>query len=356
SMQNPSVTIERKRVDCSALPKGWQREEVRKSGSSSNSNASATNTTTASNNNNNNNKVDVFYYSPTGKRVESKPQLARQLGGESFDIASFDFQSGKMQQQQQQQPHHQRALPSPSISLYRCSAMPLPLTGGGVSGGHGSAANALKRKLARSQLGSQASAGSGSGSAPISAAAAAGVASSSSPTAGSRQQQQIELSRALRTDVSLVPPIRQTASIFKQPVTAIRNHTQDPGKVKPDAKHGTQEKPKQLFWEKRLERLRACHDNGEELDDISLPKTIRTVGPNVNEQTVLQSVATALHMLNAGVHGQSSTKADLTKNAMAFMNPEQPLMHAVIISEDDIRKQEDRVGVARRKLQDALKT
>ncbi|KAH8336395.1 hypothetical protein KR059_006454, partial [Drosophila kikkawai] len=352
SMQNPSVTIERKRVDCSALPKGWQREEVRKSGSGSNSNASATNTTTASNNNN---KVDVFYYSPTGKRVESKPQLARQLGGESFDLASFDFQSGKTQQQQQQ--HHQRALPSPSISLYRCSAMPLPLTSSGGSGGHGSAANTLKRKMARSQLGSQAgSGGSVSGSAPIAAAAAAAAAASSSPTAANRQQQQIELSRALRTDVSLVPPIRQTASIFKQPVTAIRNHSQDPGKVKPDAKHGTQEKPKQLFWEKRLERLRACHDNGEELDDISLPKTIRTVGPNVNEQTVLQSVATALHMLNAGVHGQSSTKADLTKNAMAFMNPEQPLMHAVIISEDDIRKQEDRVGVARRKLQDALKT
>ncbi|KRF78885.1 methyl-CpG-binding domain protein 2 isoform X3 [Drosophila virilis] len=161
-------------------------------------------------------------------------------------------------------------------------------------------------------------------------------------------------SRALRTDVSLVPPIRQTASIFKQPVTVVRNH--EPSKVKHDAKHGGQEKPKQLFWEKRLERLRACHDNGEELDDITLPKTIRTVGPNVNEQTVLQSVATALHMLNAGVHGQSSTKAELTKNAMAFMNPEQPLMHAVIISEDDIRKQEDRVGVARRKLQDALKT
>lgn len=166
----------------------------------------------------------------------------------------------------------------------------------------------------------------------------------------------ITFSRALRTDVSLVPPIRQTASIFKQPVTSIRNHEPEPGKVKNDAKHGTQEKPKQLFWEKRLERLRACHDNGEELDDISLPKTIRTVGPNVNEQTVLQSVATALHILNAGVHGQSSTKAELTKNAMAFMNPEQPLMHAVIISEDDIRKQEDRVSVARRKLQDALKT
>ncbi|XP_068155417.1 methyl-CpG-binding domain protein 3 isoform X1 [Drosophila tropicalis] len=333
---NPSVTIERKRVDCTALPKGWQREEVRKS---ANSNSAP---------NNNNNKVDVFYYSPTGKRIESKPQLARQLGSEMFDIGNFDFQSGKMVQQQQ------RYLPSPSISLYRCSAIP-PLPSGRGS------ANALKRKYSRGQpqilqgvdkdvVFEKDLIGQAQGCTVITAS------NSSSNLRHQQQQQHLELSRALRTDVSLVPPIRQTASIFKQPVTAIRNHNQESNKVKHDAKHGAQEKPKQLFWEKRLERLRACHDNGEELDDITLPKTIRTVGPNVNEQTVLQSVATALHMLNAGVHGQSSTKAELTKNAMAFMNPEQPLMHAVIISEDDIRKQEDRVSVARRKLQDALKT
>lgn len=56
--------------------------------------------------------------------------------------------------------------------------------------------------------------------------------------------------RGVRSDVSLVPPIRQTASIFKQPVTVYK--TQE-SKVKTDLKHGSQEKPKQLFWEKRLE-------------------------------------------------------------------------------------------------------
>lgn len=55
----------------------------------------------------------------------------------------------------------------------------------------------------------------------------------------------------MRNDASLVPPIRQTASIFKQPVTVYRTQTE--GKVKQDIKHGTQDKPKQLFWEKRLE-------------------------------------------------------------------------------------------------------
>jgi len=66
---NPSVTIERKRVDCSVLPKGWQRDEVRKSGSSANNNeqqqqqqCQRTRTPTRASSNNNNNKVDVFYY------------------------------------------------------------------------------------------------------------------------------------------------------------------------------------------------------------------------------------------------------------------------------------------------------
>jgi len=49
-------------------------------------------------------------------------------------------------------------------------------------------------------------------------------------------------SRGVRNDASLVPPIRQTASIFKQPVTIYK--MQD-GKVK-DVKHGTPEKPKQV--------------------------------------------------------------------------------------------------------------
>lgn len=49
-------------------------------------------------------------------------------------------------------------------------------------------------------------------------------------------------SRGVRNDASLVPPIRQTASIFKQPVTIYK--TQE-CKVK-DAKHNNSEKVKQV--------------------------------------------------------------------------------------------------------------
>lgn len=159
-------------------------------------------------------------------------------------------------------------------------------------------------------------------------------------------------SRGMRNDASLVPPIRQTASIFKQPVTVIR--TQNEGKVKSDFKHGNQDKPKQLFWEKRLEGLRACDIDGHEFDSMELPKSLKTIGPHIADETIVQSVATALHVSNQPVTGQSVTKSSVEKNLGVFINPEQPLVQAVNISEDDIKKQEERVLLARKKLQEAL--
>lgn len=48
----------------------------------------------------------------------------------------------------------------------------------------------------------------------------------------------------MRSDASLIAPIRQTASIFKQPVTVIKSQE---SKVKSELKHGSQDKkPKQL--------------------------------------------------------------------------------------------------------------
>ncbi|XP_018395066.1 PREDICTED: methyl-CpG-binding domain protein 3 isoform X2 [Cyphomyrmex costatus] len=157
--------------------------------------------------------------------------------------------------------------------------------------------------------------------------------------------------RGVRNDSSLVPPIRQTASIFKQPVTIYK--TQE-GKVK-DVKHGTQEKPKQLFWEKRLEGLRACDPDGYEFDAMDLPKNLKPVGPYITEETLLQSVATALHVSTQPVTGQTGSKSALEKNPGVFLNPDQPLVQAVSIVEDDIKKQEERVHAARIKLQEALR-
>ncbi|XP_054286546.1 methyl-CpG-binding domain protein 3 isoform X2 [Macrosteles quadrilineatus] len=159
-------------------------------------------------------------------------------------------------------------------------------------------------------------------------------------------------SRGVRTDASLVPPIRQTASIFKQPVTVYK--TQE-GKVKNDFKHGPQEKPKQLFWEKRLEGLRACDVDGHELCAMELPRSLRAVGPHVTEETLLQSVATALHVSSQPVTGQTGSRTNLEKNPGVFINPDQPLVQALAVGDEDIKRQEDRVNSARVKLQEAIK-
>ncbi|EDS29406.1 methyl-cpg binding protein [Culex quinquefasciatus] len=162
-------------------------------------------------------------------------------------------------------------------------------------------------------------------------------------------------SRGMRADTSLIPPIRQTASIFKQPVTVVRSQDGE-GKVKRDLQHGTQVKPKQLFWEKRLENLRANNVYNEEIGSLELPKRLKSVGPGVNEATVLQSLATALHHNTHPVTGQTASKTSLNTNAGVFLNPDQPLMHVATVTEDDIKRQEERVQYARLRLQEALRT
>ncbi|KAL8595737.1 hypothetical protein ACOMHN_012157 [Nucella lapillus] len=157
-----------------ALPPGWKREEVvRQSGLSAG-------------------KTDVYYYSPDGKKIRSKPQLARLLG-DTFDLSAFDFRTGRV--------------------IY-------------------SAVRKSKR-----QKGSP-----------------------------------FDFARGVRVDSSLVLPIRQTASIFKQPVTVIRNHPES--KTKGDLKHGVQEQPRQVFWEKRLQGLRACDSTEEAIQSMDLPRNM----------------------------------------------------------------------------------
>lgn len=238
-----------------ALPPGWKREEVvRQSGLSAG-------------------KTDVYYYSPDGKKIRSKPQLARMLG-DSFDLSAFDFRTGRI--------------------IY-------------------SACRKSKR-----QKGSP-----------------------------------FDFARGMRLDASLILPIRQTASIFKQPVTVIRNRPES--KTKTDLKHGVQEQPKQLFWEKRLQGQRACDCNEEEIKCMELPRNMNGVGPELATESVLQSISAALHLNTAPVTGQSSSRVAILKNPGVNIDASQPHIQQMLVSEEDIHRQEQRVLEARRRLQDALR-
>ena len=66
------------RSECDALPKGWIREEVPRI-----------------HNNMLGGKSDIYYISPMGKRIRSKPELMR-LMGDVYDLRAFDYVTGKI--------------------------------------------------------------------------------------------------------------------------------------------------------------------------------------------------------------------------------------------------------------------
>ncbi|XP_051552382.1 methyl-CpG-binding domain protein 2-like isoform X1 [Myxocyprinus asiaticus] len=245
------MIMERKRTDCPALPPGWKKEEViRKSGLSAG-------------------KSDVYYYSPTGKKFRSKPQLSRYLGN-SVDLGCFDFRTGKMMPGKMQK--NKQRLRSDNLNM-------------------------TKGKL----------------------------------------------------DLNTALPIRQTASIFKQPVTKVVNHPNN--KVKTDLQKAT-EQPRQLFWEKRLKGLRSSDVTEEVLRTMELPKGLQSIGPDSSDETLLSAIASALHMSSAPITGQTSTAAE--KNPAIWLNSSQPLCKAFTVTDEDIREQELKVHQARRSLEDAL--
>ncbi|XP_034437804.1 methyl-CpG-binding domain protein 3b isoform X5 [Hippoglossus hippoglossus] len=243
--------MEKKRWDCTALPKGWKMEEVtRKSGLSAG-------------------KSDVYYFSPSGKKFRSKPQLARYLGNQ-MDLSSFDFRTGKM----------------------------------------------LMSKLNKNRQ---------------------------------RLRYDNNNQNKGKPDLNTSLPVRQTASIFKQPVTKVTNHPNN--KVKTDPQKAV-DQPRQLFWEKKLGGLNA-YDIAEELvKTMELPKGLQGVGPGCSDKTLLSAIASALHTSAAPITGQLS--AAVEKNPGVWLNTAQPLCKAFIVTDEDIRKQEELVYSVRKRLEEAL--
>ncbi|XP_048038951.1 methyl-CpG-binding domain protein 3b isoform X4 [Megalobrama amblycephala] len=75
-----------------------------------------------------------------------------------------------------------------------------------------------------------------------------------------------------KPDLNTSLPVRQTASIFKQPVTKVTNHPSN--KVKTDPQKAI-DQPRQLFWEKKLSGLNAFDIAEELVKTMELPKGLQ---------------------------------------------------------------------------------
>lgn len=82
-----------------------------------------------------------------------------------------------------------------------------------------------------------------------------------------------------------------------------------------------------FFWS----GLRACDVDGHEFDPMELPRSLKTIGPHIADETILQSVATALHVSGQPVTGQNNSKSSMEKNPGVFINPEQPLVQVILL-------------------------
>ncbi|KAM8999533.1 LOW QUALITY PROTEIN: methyl-CpG-binding domain protein 2-like [Sarcophilus harrisii] len=151
-----------------------------------------------------------------------------------------------------------------------------------------------------------------------------------------------------KPDLNTTLPITQTASIFKQPVTKVTNHPSN--KVKSDPQR-MNEQPHQLFWEKRLQGLSASDVTEQIIKSMELPKGLQGVGPGNNDETLLSAVASVLHTSSAPITGQIS--AAVGKKPVVWLNTSQ-LCKTFIGTDEDIRKQEERVQQVHKKLEEVL--
>ncbi|XP_053228936.1 methyl-CpG-binding domain protein 3 isoform X3 [Podarcis raffonei] len=152
-----------------------------------------------------------------------------------------------------------------------------------------------------------------------------------------------------KPDLNTALPVRQTASIFKQPVTKITNHPNN--KVKTDPQKAV-DQPRQLFWEKKLSGLNAFDIAEELVKTMDLPKGLQGVGPGCTDETLLSAIASALHTSTMPITGQLS--AAVEKNPGVWLNTSQPLCKAFMVTDEDIRKQEELVQQVRKRLEEAL--
>lgn len=154
-------------------------------------------------------------------------------------------------------------------------------------------------------------------------------------------------------------PVRQfTKSFSREQVTyypsmVLANPKEK--KRKHDALNARTEKdrPKQLFWEKRLQGISVCSLDENVLKCFRLPALIKSVGPGISHKSLIHSLVTNLHN-GASVKGQDRSAIALDKHPDVWLNAEQPLCTPFIITEADVKKQEEKVSTLRRQLSEAL--
>lgn len=195
-----------------------------------------------------------------------------------------------------------------------------------------------------------------------------------------------DVNRRLRNDHSIKPPLRQTVSNFRLPVTIYRaqpkesppavpptnsvmtrqvqnqikqanNHEQQRAALAAAEAKTNNFKPRQIFWEKRLQGQQASISD-ENYEKFNLPRNIKPMIPeHIADDSVVRAIVTSLYDRNntITVTGQGSQGQNVNKNPAIFLDPYQPPTHPITIDDTDLKKQEERVHHYRKELERIIK-
>lgn len=163
-------------------------------------------------------------------------------------------------------------------------------------------------------------------------------------------------SRDFGSNVLPQPERQSTKSFAKQPVTYFTSRSEsDPKRPKTDSNARVEkDKPTQIFWQKRLQNLQVTDGKDDiVIGDFTLPDGIKKVGPGIDSKSLIHSIVTTLQQ-KGSVKGQNMSLVALEKHPEVWLNAEQPPCAPFVISESDIKKQEEKVQKLRRRLAEAL--
>jgi len=173
-------------------------------------------------------------------------------------------------------------------------------------------------------------------------------------------------------------PWRKCASIFKQPVTLV--HTTSKDASKPSQQELTRrlcsvnihrssdisESPKQIFWSKSLEGLKAMAPVKNPLNSgtesfienklVLAPKTEAVINLLKEESASATLISAIQNNFGISLVGQQATKKQIEDNPLAVLTFPQPFAQISPITEQDIVTQERRVLDTRKRLQELRKS
>ncbi|XP_003938962.1 methyl-CpG-binding domain protein 3-like 1 [Saimiri boliviensis] len=146
-------------------------------------------------------------------------------------------------------------------------------------------------------------------------------------------------------------PLRMSSYTFKRPVTRITSH---PGnEVRYHQWEESLEKPQQVCWQKRLQGLQAYSSAGERLSTLDLANTLQKLAPGCTGASLLGELAGGPE--RSYPMPPLACSSDVAETIPGEgVGVSQLLCKQLVVTEEDIRKQEGKVKTVRERLVIAL--